>query len=88
VLRLLSAPSAIGRPIFTTPGVPEDRVKALRAAFDATIKDPAFIEEAKKAQMEIDPVSGEELQRIVADIVATPEKVAKRLADIIAEGKQ
>src|SRR5919112_3560695 len=51
VLRLLSAPSAIGRPIFTTPGVPEDRIKALRAAFEATIKDPAFIEEAKKAQM-------------------------------------
>jgi tripartite-type tricarboxylate transporter receptor subunit TctC len=88
VLRLLSAPSAIGRPIFTTPGVPEDRVKALRAAFDATIKDPAFIEEAKKAQMEIDPVSGEELQRIVNDIVATPEHVAKRLGEIIAEGKQ
>jgi tripartite-type tricarboxylate transporter receptor subunit TctC len=88
VLRLLSAPSAIGRPIFTTPGVPEDRVKALRAAFEATIKDPAFIEEAKKTQMEIDPVSGEELQRIVADIVATPERVAKRLGDIIAEGKQ
>jgi hypothetical protein len=88
VLRLLSAPSAIGRPIFTTPGVPEDRVKALRAAFDATIKDPAFIEEAKKAQMEVDPVSGEELQRIVADIVATPAQVAKRLGEIIAEGKQ
>jgi tripartite-type tricarboxylate transporter receptor subunit TctC len=88
VLRLLSSPSAIGRPIFTTPGVPEDRVKALRAAFDATIKDPAFLEDAKKAGLEIDPVSGEELQRIVGDIVATPEPVAKRLADIIAEGKE
>ena len=88
VLRLLSSPSAIGRPIFTTPGVPEDRVKALRAAFDAMIKDPAFIEEAKKTQLEIDPVSGQELQKIVNDIVATPETVAKRLADIIAEGKE
>jgi hypothetical protein len=88
VLKLLSSPSAIGRPIFTTPGVPEDRVKALRAAFDATIKDPHFIEEAKKAGLEVDAVSGEELQKIVNDIVATPEPVAKRLAEIIAEGKQ
>jgi tripartite-type tricarboxylate transporter receptor subunit TctC len=87
VLKLLSSPSAIGRPIFTTPGVPEDRVKALRAAFQATIKDPAFIEEAKKAQLDLEPVSGEELQKIVSDIVATPEPIAKRLAEIIAEGK-
>jgi tripartite-type tricarboxylate transporter receptor subunit TctC len=88
VLKLLSSPSAIGRPIFTTPGVPEDRIKALRAAFDATIKDPHFLEEAKKAGLEVDPVSGEELQKIVNDIVATPEPIAKRLAEIIAEGKQ
>jgi len=88
VLKLLSSPSAIGRPIFTTPGVPEDRIKALRAAFDATIKDQHFLDEAKKAGLEVDPVSGEELQKIVNDIVATPEPVAKRLAEIIAEGKQ
>ena len=88
VLRLLSSPSAIGRPIFTTPGVPEERVNALRAAFDATVKDPAFLEEAKKAGLEVDPVSGKELQEIVNDIVNTPEPIAKRLAEIIAEGKQ
>ena len=88
VLRLLSSPSQIGRPIFTTPGVPEDRVKALRNAFDVTVKDPAFLEEAKKAGLEIDPVSGSELQEVVGEIVATPEAIAKRLGAIIAEGKQ
>jgi tripartite-type tricarboxylate transporter receptor subunit TctC len=88
LLRLLSSPSQIGRPIFTTPGVPEDRVKALRDAFDATMKDPAFLEDAKKAGLEIDPVSGAELQQVVQEIVATPEPIAKRLAGIIAEGKQ
>jgi tripartite-type tricarboxylate transporter receptor subunit TctC len=87
LLRLLSAPSGIGRPIFTTPGVPADRVKALREAFQATITDPAFVEEAKKVGLEIDPVSGEDLQKIVAEIVATPEAIAKRLADLIAEQK-
>ncbi len=88
VLRLLSAPSKIGRPIFTTPGVPAERVDALRAAFDATMKDPAFLDDASKAQLEIDPVTGEELQRIVSEIVATPQPIAKRLAEIISEGSE
>jgi tripartite-type tricarboxylate transporter receptor subunit TctC len=82
-LRLLSAPSAVGRPYFTTPGVPAERVKALREAFDAMVKDPAFLDEAKKLGLEINPVNGEELQKIVADIVDTPSQVADRLNAII-----
>ncbi|MDO9439548.1 MAG: tripartite tricarboxylate transporter substrate-binding protein [Beijerinckiaceae bacterium] len=83
VLKLLSASTTIGRPIFTTPGVPPERVKALRDAFDRMIKDPAFLEVARKENLEIDPVSGEELQRIVNDIVSTPKVVADRLQEII-----
>ena len=83
VLRLLSAPTTIGRPIFTSPGVPEERVKALRAAFDATMKDPEFLADAQKSGFDINPVSGEELQKIVADIVATPKPIADRLQSII-----
>jgi tripartite-type tricarboxylate transporter receptor subunit TctC len=83
VLKLLSASTTIGRPIFTTPGVPEDRVKLLRTSFDRMVKDPAFLEQAKKENLDIQPVSGEELQRIVADIVATPPKIAARLQEII-----
>ena len=83
VLRLLSAPSVIGRPIFGPPGVPAERVKALRQAFDATMKDPAFIAELEKAQLELEPVSGEELERLVNEIAATPKPVADRLAEII-----
>jgi tripartite-type tricarboxylate transporter receptor subunit TctC len=63
-------------------------VKALQDAFDKTVRDPAFIEEARKAQLELDPVSGEELQRIVADILATPEPAARRLAELLAEGTE
>lgn len=84
VMELLSAPVAIGRPIFTTPNVPEDRVKALRAAFDKTMKDPAFLADAKKIDLEIDPVSGAEMQRIVANIVATPKPIVSKLGKIIA----
>jgi tripartite-type tricarboxylate transporter receptor subunit TctC len=83
-LRLLSAPATVGRPYFTTPGVPADRVKALRDAFSAMVKDEAFLEDAKKLGLDINPVSGEELQKIVADIVDTPARVADRLNQIIA----
>ena len=83
-LKLLSAPTAIGRPIFTTPGVPQERVEALRAAFNATMKDPAFLATAAKANMDLNPVSGEELQRIVAELFATPPSAVQRLKEILA----
>ena len=83
-LRLLSAPTTIGRPFFAPPNVPADRVKALRAAFDAMINDKAFLDEAQKLNLDIDPVSGEELQKIVADIIDAPAPVKKRLADILS----
>ena len=85
VMALLSAPVAIGRPLFTTPNVPADRVKALREAFDKTMKDPAFVAEAKKIDLEIDPVSGAEMQKIVADIVATPKETVNKLFKIIEQ---
>jgi len=83
-LRLLSAPTTIGRPFFAPPGVPAERVKALRAAFNAMVKDAAFLEEAKKLNLDIDPVPGEELQKIVSEIIDAPAPVKKRLAELLA----
>ncbi len=83
VLKLLSASVVIGRPLFTGPGVPEERVAALRKAFDETMKDPAFLDEAKKANFDLAPVSGEELQKLVREVAGTPKRVASRLVDII-----
>lgn len=82
-LRLLSAPTTIGRPLFAPPDVPAERIKALRAAFDATMKDPAFIAEAERSKLDLQPVSGVELQRIVSEIVATPPKVVQRLKTVL-----
>jgi tripartite-type tricarboxylate transporter receptor subunit TctC len=82
-MRLLSAPTAIGRPFFAPPGVPAERVKALRAAFDATMKDPGFLDEAKKLNLDINPVSGEDLQKIVAEIIDASPVVKKRLSDVL-----
>jgi hypothetical protein len=85
VLRLLSVSGTIGRPIFTTPEVPADRVRTLREAFQMTVRDPAFLEEAKAANIDLNPVSGEELQKLVGEIVATPRPIAERLHGIISE---
>ena len=83
-LKLLSAPATVGRPFFTTPGVPANRVKALREAFNAMVNSPAFLDEAKKLSLDINPVSGEELQKIVSEIVDTPKPIADRLNAIIS----
>ncbi|HWG07253.1 MAG TPA: hypothetical protein VG271_19795 [Beijerinckiaceae bacterium] len=87
-LKVLSAPPTIGRPIFTSPGVPPERVAALRSAFDSVMKDPDFLAEAQKEQLDINPVSGSDLQQIVADIVSTPKATADRLSAIITLPEQ
>ena len=83
LLRVLSASTHIGRPIFTTPEVPAERVKVLREAFDAMVRDPAFLEQAKKENFDIDAVSGEDLQKLVAEIVAMPAAQGERLKKIL-----
>jgi tripartite-type tricarboxylate transporter receptor subunit TctC len=88
LLKVLSAPTAIGRPIFTSPGVPADRVKALRDAFNQMVKDPGFLSDAKKEHFDIDPLTGEEMQSVVEDIIATPKPLADRLQQIIGEVSQ
>ena len=78
VLELLFDQLVFGRPYVLPPGVPNDRVAALRTAFMAALKDPALLEDAKKARIDIDGVSGEEVQRLVAKMFATPEPIVQR----------
>jgi tripartite-type tricarboxylate transporter receptor subunit TctC len=77
VVRFLSAGSAIGRALITPPDVPADRVASLRHAFDEMIKDPAFLAQAEKVHMEIDPTPGEEIQHISNEILLTPPDIIK-----------
>ena len=70
--------SSIGKPFATSPGVPKERVAALRMAFDATMKDPKFLADAKRSRVEIDPISGEDLQKLVTDIASTPRSVTEK----------
>ena len=78
VLKLISAPTTVGHPIVAPPGVPPERISALRAAFDATMTDPIFLSDAEKQRRPIRPVSGEQLQKIVADMLASPPDVIAR----------
>ena len=87
-LRLLSAPATIGRPIFTTPGVPADRLKALRDAFDAMLKDPAFQQGAAQAGLAVNAVSGAELQSIIQEIITAPKPVRDRLLTMLGPGER
>jgi hypothetical protein len=58
----------VARPFVMPPGTPKDRVQAMRAAFLATLKDPAFLAEAEKSKFDVDPVTGEALEKIVAGL--------------------
>lgn len=71
--------SAYARPFTLPPGTPADRVEILRKAFQATLKDPAFLEEAKKAKLAIDPVSGPELSQLVADMFTLDAEMIAKL---------
>jgi tripartite-type tricarboxylate transporter receptor subunit TctC len=84
VLALLSGDVSVGRPILTAPNVPAERVKALRQAFADTLRDPQFIEAARQANMEINPMQGEELQQVVEKIVTSPPRILALVKDAIA----
>ncbi len=78
-MTMLFARTEYGRPYFLPPDVPEERVAALRRAFDATMKDTAFIAEAAKLQFDVDPLTGEQVQALVAQLAATPREVVARV---------
>lgn len=73
-----------GRPVASTPGVPPDRLAALRAAFDRTMQDPGFITEVKKQGGEVRPASGAEIERIVHALIETPAPVRTRVKAAIS----
>jgi tripartite-type tricarboxylate transporter receptor subunit TctC len=79
IFDFLSASVNIARPIVTNAGVPPERVATLRRAFQATLADPAFLEEAERLKLEIHWKSGEELERLVNDLLTTPPAVLDKV---------
>jgi tripartite-type tricarboxylate transporter receptor subunit TctC len=83
VLEVLSDDVTVGRPVMAPPGVPADRAEALRAAFDATMKDPRFVEEAGRLKMDINPIGGAELQTVVGKVVGLDAGVVGRIKEAL-----
>ena len=84
ILKLIFARQVMGRPFLAPPGIPADRAEALRKAFMDTMKDPAFLADAEKTQLEVNPVSGAEVQKLVEEVYRTPPEVAKKAAQLLA----
>jgi tripartite-type tricarboxylate transporter receptor subunit TctC len=79
VLDVIFLSTVIARPYIGPPGIPEDRKKALRAAFMATVEDPEFLAEIKKVQLTIDAMSGDEMEKLIRDSYALPERTVEKV---------
>ncbi len=86
VARFLSLTTAVSRPLAAPPGVPDERVALLRKAFDETMKDAEFLVGAERLSIDIDPMTGAEVQDAVRQILATPKDVIARTQAAL-EGK-
>jgi tripartite-type tricarboxylate transporter receptor subunit TctC len=84
-LKLIVSRQIMARPYVAPPGVPADRLRALRAAFDATVKDPGFLADAKRQDLEVRPVSGAEAEVLIKDLYATPPQVVKLAIDYMKD---
>jgi tripartite-type tricarboxylate transporter receptor subunit TctC len=77
ILALVFSPQAMDRPVLLPPGTPKDKVDALRKAFKEAVEDPRFIAEAKKQKLEVDYVSGEEVQEVIENAFSFPPDIIK-----------
>ena len=85
VLEMLASPEDMGRPFFMPPGTPKEYVAAMRKAFDETLKDPAFLADAEKSRLEVDPISGAEMEKMVKAAFETPKALIERASKFKGE---
>jgi tripartite-type tricarboxylate transporter receptor subunit TctC len=81
--KVVVAADEFGRPLVFPPGVPADRVKIIRDAFNKTIHDPALLAEAEKRRLDIDPATGEELDALAKEVMTAPPDVVERVKKLI-----
>ena len=83
IFKMIFARQTMGRPYLAPPGVPADRLAALRKGFMDTMTDKEFLAEAEANKFEINPVNGEELEALVRDVYRTPPAIAKKAAGAV-----
>jgi tripartite-type tricarboxylate transporter receptor subunit TctC len=84
-LKLIVSRQSIARPFAAPPGVPEARARLLRQAFEATMNDPEFLDEAKNLNLDVAPVSGAEVEALLKDIYASPREVVKLATELVRD---
>jgi tripartite-type tricarboxylate transporter receptor subunit TctC len=84
VAEVILAGESFGRPIVATPGIPAERVRELRRAFDQAMKDPELLAEAKKQRMDVEPETGENLEKLAIKILNQPPEVLTRVKKILS----
>jgi tripartite-type tricarboxylate transporter receptor subunit TctC len=87
-LKLIVARQSIARPFAAPPGIPAERARALRDAFDATMKDPDFIAEAKGQNLDVEPVSGTEVEALIREVYASSPEAVRLAATSMKESKE
>jgi hypothetical protein len=88
LLKIVLAPTVAGRPLAAPPNIPADRAEALRAAFMAMAKDEAFLADARKSRIDVEPVSGGEIDALVREIFAAPKDMIERVKALVAPGEK
>jgi tripartite-type tricarboxylate transporter receptor subunit TctC len=83
LLRLIFARQAVGRPYMAPPGIPKDRLAALRKAFMETMVDKDFLADAERSKLEIMPVDGAHVEQLIKEVYETPEPIVKKAALIL-----
>jgi hypothetical protein len=83
--KVILASGDFGRPLVFAPGVPADRVKIIRDAFDKTVTEGAFLAEAERRRLEIDPTRWDEMESLAKDVMATPPDVVARMRKLLGE---
>lgn len=87
LLSLMSSPVKVGRPFLAPPDVPAERVAMLRRAFDAVMKDPEFLAEAKSLSLEVAPMSGEQLAAVVEETLNVPPALLAKAKALVGAGE-
>ena len=82
VVQVMLAGGELGRPFLVSPGAPQERLKLLREAYSKMLKDPEFLDEAKKQKLDVDPSTGEELEALVKQIMEQPKEVIDRVKEL------
>jgi tripartite-type tricarboxylate transporter receptor subunit TctC len=83
MLQFIAAKFALARPFVLPPGTPPDRARALRDAYEATLRDPGFLADAKRIGFDVTPIDGDAMTKMIHDIQTTPPQTIERLRAII-----